>query len=148
MAEQVQQRRGWKGNTKQTLENGAMLGAKWWAKGDKILCVYQRSFDTKYGRGFNFMLVQPTSLTVSIDEFGSCTKKAIHEKDEQRQITQFAIPPLAGFDMALQSLQASAPGFGDFRFGDKCVIECNDIQEAKEFGFANMPMFEISVDPR
>lgn len=143
-----QQRRGWKGNTRQTLENGAMLGAKWWGKGDKLSCIYQRSFETKFGLGYNFLLVQPESLTVSIDEFGSCTKKPVNDGDQQRQITQFALPPLAGFDMAVQAVQASAPGFGEFRFGDRCIIECIDVEKSAKMGYSDMPVFDITVDPR
>jgi hypothetical protein len=141
--ETQQRKRGWTGSTKQTLDQGAMLGGKWWSKGDKIHCIFQRVFDTKFGTGYNFLLVQPSSLVVAVDEFGICTKKG---DGEQRQITQFAMPPLAGFDMAVQSLQSN--GFDNFRFFDKVIIECVDIQEAKEFGYSDMPMFEISVDPR
>lgn len=142
MSEQ-QQRRGWVGNTKRTLETGAMLGAKWWQAGDTLCCIFQRVFPTKFGDGHEFLLVKPQSLTVAVDEFGVSTKKG---DGEQRIITRFAMPPLAGFAMAIQDLQTN--GFPGFAFGDRCIITCIDIQEAKEFGMSNMPMFEISVDPR
>src|SRR5271157_1613989 len=103
MAEE--RRRGFTGSTERTLKQGAMLGAKWWAKDDKLSCIFQREFQTKFGTGYNFMLAQPAVLTVYVDEFGVCSKKPQHDNAEARQITQFAMPPLAGFDMALQDMQ-------------------------------------------
>lgn len=137
------ERRGWSGTTKRTLEQGAMLGAKWWAVGDELACMYQRSFETKFGTGYNFLLVKPQSLTVAIDEFGVTTKKG---DGEQRQITAFSMPPLAGFEMALQDLQSS--GFPGFKAFDRVIIRCVEIQKADDFGRSDMPMFEISVDAR
>ena len=136
-------RRGWTGTTKNTQESGAMLGAKWWAKGDDIHCLFQRTFETKFGTGHEFLLIKPQTLTVNVDQFGSTTKKG---DGEQRILTRFAVPPLAGFTMALQDLQTS--GFPGLRFGDRCILKCVDIQESQDFGFSAMPLFEISVDTR
>lgn len=141
-------RAGWSGNTKRTLETGAMLGASWWTVGDKVSCLFQREFETKFGKGHEFMLVQPRTMSVFIDEFGKTYKKqpADGAAGVDREITRFAIPPLAGFDMAVQDMEAS--GFPGFWFGARCIIECTEVQLAKEFGFSDMPIFNISVDPR
>jgi hypothetical protein len=135
-----------KGRTQSTIENSAMLGAKWWKKGDKLSVLFNRQFDTKFGTGWEFRLVNPPTLTINVDEFGVATKstdETARESKETRTITRFGIPNLAGFDMALQDLQSS--GFKGLTQNDRVVIECVDIQEAKEFGFSDMPMFEISV---
>jgi hypothetical protein len=136
------------GSSRHTQESGAMLGGKWWQVGDELTCLFQRNFTTKYGEGTEFMLIKPTSLTVFVDEFGGAYKKqpADNISGNDKQITRFALPPLAGFDMAVQDLHSA--GFPGFKFGDKCIIRCTEIQPGKEFGISDMPMFEISVDPR
>lgn len=144
--QQEQRRKGWTGNSKQVIENSAMLGGKWWDKGDKLLCIFQREFTTRYGLGYAFLLVSPSTLTVSVDKYGAATKKARNEGDIQKQITQFSVPPLAGIQKALQSLQAN--GFDNFRFGDKCQITCFDIIPPTKDDYDPSPEFEISVDPR
>lgn len=150
MAEQQTQTRraGWSGSTKQTLSSGCMLGAKWWKAGDKLACIFQREFETKFGTGYEFMLVKPATINVFVDEYGTTYKQqpADDAKGEMRQATRFALPSLAGFDMAYQDMQAN--GFPGFRFGDRVLIECTEIQEAKDFGFSDMPMFNLSVDQR
>jgi hypothetical protein len=140
-------RKGWSGNTKNTLDNSAMLGAKWWKPGDELACVFNRTFQTKYGQGYEFLLAKPQSLHVLTDTYGMSIK-ADESHPDARKITRFALPNLSGFDMAVQDLKTGAPGFGDFRFGDRCIIRCVEIREAKEFGFSDMPMFNIVVDPR
>jgi hypothetical protein len=149
-ATQPQKRRGWSGTTQRTQENSCMLGAKWWKKDDKLSVLFQRKFMTKFGDGHEFLLVQPEHLTVNVDEFGVATKStdttAANESKQTKTITRFGMPPLAGFDMAVQDLMSS--GFDGFKQNDRVIIKCVDIQEAKDFGFSDMPMFEISVDPR
>lgn len=140
-------RGGYTGSTQRTLESGAMLGAKWWTKGDELHALFQRTFDTRYGLGHEFMLVKPASVNVFIDEFGSTYKKqpADQANGVDKQITRFAIPPLAGFDMAVQDLHTA--GFSGFRFGDRCIIRCVGTQPGVG-GYSDMPLFEISVDAR
>lgn len=131
------------------MEAGGFLSAKWWRLGDEIACIFNRTFETKYGLGYEFILVKPSTITIAVDQFGSSYKKDDPEIPEGcaiRPITRFSIPPLAGFDMALQDMKAG--GFPGFQFGDKCIIKCTDIQASKDFGFSDMPMFELSVDPR
>ncbi len=141
-------RAGWSGNSRTTQESGAMLGAKWWAEGDTIACIYQREFETKFGLGHEFLLVQPATLTVFVDEYGSTYKKQPDDNAHgvDKTLTRFAMPPLAGFDMAVQDLEAN--GFPGFRQGDRCVITCIGIQKGTTVGFSDMPEFTISVDPR
>jgi hypothetical protein len=142
----TQQRRpAYSGNSKKTLESGAMLGAKWWAVGDKVVCLFQRDFETKFGLGHEFMLSDPKTLTVFVDEFGSTYKRQPDDgtKGTDRQITRFAIPPLAGFGMAIQDLQAN--GYRGFAFGDRVTIECTDVEPAIDLNRSPMPMFSISV---
>jgi hypothetical protein len=141
--ETTEKRRGWSGNTDDTLESGGMLGAKWWTVGDKLLCLFQREFETKYGPGYEFMLVSPTSLTVSEDQYGALTKKG---DGKQRQLTRFAIPPLAGFTMAIQNMESK--GFPGFQFRDRVTIECVDIQRSDNPDYSDMPKFVITVDDR
>lgn len=136
-------RRGWTGSTKRTLENSAMLGAKWWAVDDTLSCIFQRTFETKFGTGYEFMLVKPQTLTVAVDDYGVSRKTG---DGEQRIITRFAMPPLAGFDMAIQDLQHN--GFPGLRWGDRCVIKCVELQRSLHDDQSDMPMFEISIDPR
>lgn len=141
-------RRGWHGNTKRTLESGCMLGAKWWVVGDSLACLYQREFETRYGPGHEFLLVKPETLTVFIDEFGTSYKKqpADDVKGQDKTVTRFSLPPLAGFDMALQDMIAN--GFPGLRFGDRMIITVTEIEPAKKYGHSDMPIFDISVDPR
>lgn len=144
----TKKRAGWVGTTRETMENGAMLGGKWWKAGDEIACIFQRTFPTKYGEGHEFLLVKPQTVTVFVDEFGSTYKKQPEDNTvgQDRQINRFSLPPLAGFDMAVQALQAA--GFPGFRFGDRTSIKCIAVQTATEFGYSDMPEFEVSVDPR
>ena len=108
------QKRGWSGSTDETITSGAMVGGKWWEPGDEISCIFNREFETKYGPGYDFLLVKPKTLTVYVDEFGIARKKPISDTNESRMITRLAIPPLAGFDMAYQALKAKGfPGFQD-----------------------------------
>jgi hypothetical protein len=152
MAEQTQQptRRAWTGNSKHALESSAMLGGKWWQVGDKIACIFQRDFTTRHGLGREFMLVQPQVLTVFVDEWGSTYRQQPNEttKGADKQITRFALPPLQGFESALHDLQAAAPGFGDLRFGDHCLITCFAIKPSDDPNQSDSPQFELSVDPR
>lgn len=142
-----QTRRGaFTGSTKKTLESGCMLGAKWWEVGDEISALFSRHFPTKFGEGSEFLLIKPTSLSVFIDEYGVATKKAQNEGDMLKLVTRFAMPPLAGYDMAVQDLLNS--GFTGFQHGDRCIIKCVEIQNASQEGYSNMPLFEISVDQR
>ena len=87
-------------------------------------------------------------LNVFIDDFGKSYKEQPTDdaKGNMQQITRFAMPPLAGFDMALQDMMAG--GFPGFRFGDRVLITCTEIQPATQNDYSDMPMFEISVDPR
>src|SRR5215831_10718031 len=112
--------RGWKGSTKNTQESTAMLGGKFWEKGDKVSCLFARDFVTKFGPAYEFLLTKP--LTVNVDEFGVTTKNGA---GMTRLITRFAMPPLAGFDMAYQDLMAA--GFDGFKLHDRIIIECVDI---------------------
>lgn len=141
-------RAGWSGNSKNTLDSNAMLGAKWWNPGDKLLCLWQRSFDTKYGQGHQFMLVSPETLTCFVDEFGNTYKKQPSDDvtGNDVTVTRFSLPHLAGFDLALQDMEAK--GFPGFWFGARCVIECTEVQVATQLGYSDMPVFSISVDPR
>lgn len=141
-------RGGWSGNSNETLEGNAMLGAKWWQVGDKLLCLWQRSFETKYGEGHQFMLVQPESLTVFCDTYGVCYKKQPSDNVAGQDLTvsRFSMPHLMGLDTAIQALEAK--GFPGFWFGARCIIECIGIKQATEFGYSDMPVFSISVDPR
>jgi len=142
------QRRGWTGNSNETLDGNAMLGAKWWAVGDKLLCLWQRSFETKFGTGHQFMLVQPETLTVFVDQFGVSYKKQPKDDVEGTDISvsRFSLPHLAGFDLALQALESK--GFPGFWFGARCIVKCIAMKEATQFGYSDMPVFELSVDPR
>ena len=135
--------RGWKGSTKNTLQSGGMLGAKWWSKGDVIGCLFQRTFNTKYGEGYEFTLVSPQSLKVFVDEFGTTTKTG---PGDEKTLTRFALPSLNGFEMAVQDMMTE--GFLGFQAFDKVTITCVDILPATESGYSDMPMFEITVDPR
>lgn len=148
MSTQTPARRGFHGNTRRTLESGCMLGAKWWQPGDKLAALFQRQFETRYGPGHEFLLVKPESLTVFIDEYGTSYKKqpADDAKGQDHQVTRFSLPPLAGFDMAIQDMMAN--GFDGLRFGDRVLIECTEIEPAKKFGHSDMPIFDISVDSR
>lgn len=147
MSTQQQQRRGaYTGSTQKTLESGCMLGAKWWEKGDEIHALFSRHFPTKFGEGSEFLLIKPTSLSVYVDEWGVSTKKAQKEGQEVRLVTRFALPPLAGYEMAVQDLLNN--GFTGFQHGDRCIIRCVEVQASSTEGYSNMPMFEISVDPR
>lgn len=143
MSTPANQRRGWSGTTKNTLEKTAMLGGKWWEKGDKLACIFSRTFETKFGTGYEFMLVQPSTLTVNVDQYGVTTKKG---EGVAKIITRFAMPSLAGFEMALQDMMGN--GFEGLRFGDKVLIECVDIQESSDSSQSPMPQFDVSVDPR
>lgn len=144
----AQGRAGWSGNTRSTQESGAMLGAKWWQQGDKLACIFQREFETKNGLGREFLLVKPETLTVFVDEYGSTWRKQPDDNTQgvDKQIKRFALPPLAGFDMAVQDMEAN--GFPGLRQGDRCVIECVGIQKADNPNYSDMPEFSISVDPR
>lgn len=137
-------RKGWQGSTRRTLDNSAMLGAKWWEAGDELYCIYQRSFDTKFGEAHEFMLVKPQVLLVSVDEFGICRKRG--EEGTDRDVTRFALPPLAGFEMAVQDCMTA--GFPGFKFGDAVIIKCVEVQPPVDENRSPMPMFEISVDKR
>lgn len=141
-------RSGWSGNTRTTQESGAMLGAKWWSDGDKLACIFQREFETRYGIGREFLLVSPATLTVFIDEYGSAYKKQPDDstKGVDKQLTRFAMPPLAGFYMAVQDMEAN--GFPGFKRGDRVLITCVGMQQGTGVGFSDMPEFEISVDSR
>jgi hypothetical protein len=145
---QVPRRSGWSGNTRTTQESGAMLGAKWWSDGDKVACIFQREFETKFGIGREFLLVSPATITVFVDEYGSTYKKQPDDgtKGQDKQLTRFAMPPLAGFDMAVQDMEAN--GFPGFKQGDRVLISCIGVQKATNANFSDMPEFDISVDSR
>lgn len=90
----------------------------------------------------------PASITVHVDEFGICTENG---PGEERTLTRFSIPNLQGFEMAYQDLKAN--GFDSFRYGDKVLIECVEIEKAEpakpgEQQQSDMPLFTISVDAR
>lgn len=105
--------------------------------------IFVRWFPTKYGDASEFILVFPEKINVHIDEFGTATESG---PGEERILTRFSIPPLAGFDMAYQDLKAN--GFDGFKYGDKVLIECTEIQPASSKDQSPMPMFTINVDMR
>ena len=144
MSEQTR-RGGFIGTTKNTLENSAMLGAEFWHEGMEVSVLFNREFATKYGMGTEFLLVLPIALFVKIDQYGHASP-CLSDDTDARRITRFAMPPLSGFDMAMQDLKAN--GFDGFRLHDRCIIKCVGKQKASEIGFSDMPLFEISVDPR
>lgn len=133
------------GSTKNTQDNSAMLGAEFWKEGMEISALYNREFATKYGAGHEFLLVQPRQLFVKTDQYGHSSPTVAGDA-EGRPITRFAMPPLAGFDMAYQDLVAN--GLDRFQHGDRCIIRCVGVQKATNSDFSDMPQFEISVDPR
>jgi hypothetical protein len=139
-------RRGYSGKTQNTLDNSAMLGAEFWHEGQEVLCLYNREFATKYGAGHEFLLVSPKQLMVAIDQYGHASPADVATNHAAKSITRFAMPPLAGFDMAYQDLVAN--GFDTFRHGDRVVIRCVGIQKSTNREFSDMPMFELSVDAR
>lgn len=141
----VNRRAGFSGKTQNTIDNSAMLGAEFWSPGIKLACIYNRDFATKYGQGHEFMLVIPQFVYIKIDQYGHSSPVPA-DSPEAKKITRFAMPPLAGFDMAYQDMIAN--GFDGFRHGDKCLIQCVGIQKATSADYSDMPLFDISVDPR
>ena len=110
--------------------------------------MFMRWFPTKHGDACEFRLLFPSSITVNVDEFGVATENG---PGVPRTITRFSIPPLQGFDMAYQDLKVN--GFDSFRYGDKVLIECVEIDKAPEPGpgekqRSDMPLFTLSVDER
>lgn len=138
-------RGGFSGSTKNTLDSSAMLGSEFWKEGMQVSVLYNREFATKYGAGTEFLLVVPRELFVKVDEFQHYSP-ALADDPNARKITRFAMPPLAGFEMAVQDLKAN--GFDGFRLHDACIIKCVGIQKSTQRDFSDMPLFEISVDPR
>jgi hypothetical protein len=92
-----------------------------------------------------FLLALPKTLYLHRDQYGVCTR-AIEGEAGAIAVTRFAMPPLAGFDMAVQDLYAS--GFDGFRHGDRCIIKCVGVTPPKRDDQSPMVKFEISVDAR
>ena len=133
------------GKTQNTLDNSAMLGAEFCKAGVAVKAQYNRSFATKYGEGHEFLLLDPKALTIKTDQYGH-SSPCNEDDPEARKITRFAMPPLAGFDMAVQDLIAG--GFDGFRHGDRVVIGCSEVQPTTSADMSPMPMFALSVDAR
>lgn len=142
---QSRSRGGYTGSTRNTVDNSGMLGAEFWLVGTEVLAIYNREFPTKHGVGREFMLVKPEFMYIKADQYGHCSPTTADDP-AGKKITRFAMPPLAGFDMAYQDMRAN--GFDGFRYGDRVRILVTEIQKAQEFGFSDMAMFQISVDPR
>src|SRR5271157_3991230 len=138
MSEISNRRQGFSGKTQNTLDNSAMLGAEFWKEGQEILCIYNRSFATKYGEGHEFLLVTPRTVFVKVDQYGHASPGLVSD-DGVRGITRFAMPPLAGFDMAYQDMIAN--GFDGFRHGDRCKIQCVGVEKSNDPNFSDMPKF-------
>lgn len=101
------------------------------------------SLGNEAGECFQFLCLNPSTITVPVDERG----KLDLENGKEMPIDKFAIGNLAGFDMALQVAMSKAPWFKGFQMRDRVKISCIGIQKAQEnSGNSDMPEFEIAVE--
>ena len=135
-------RRGFTGSTSRAY-GSAILGAPFWQPGKEIGGFYIGSFETANGQCYKFKCGIPSKLTVIVDEAGRVVPEDTPEA-KSRDIDQFAMGALAGFEMAMDDMKAN--GWKGFQLHDKVWIKCTEMQDATQPGYAPMLMFEVTVE--
>lgn len=97
------------------------LGAKFWSKGESVLGVIERSFETENGTCFVLHSMKPIVV-------------------DGEETLRFSVGNMAGFKMALQ-----ASGLTGLRIGDKLWISCTGETPAVKEGNSPRVNFEVEV---
>lgn len=135
-------RKGFSGSTARAY-GSAILGAPFWKPGVEIGGFYIGSFETANGVCFKFKCGIPSKLSVNVDDAGRVVPEG-EEGSKTREIDQFAMGALAGFEMALDDMKAN--GWKGFQLHDKVWIKCEEEQEASQPGYSPMLMFTVTVE--
>src|SRR5271169_164554 len=106
----TKRRGGFSGSTAKAY-GSAILGSPYWKTDLEIAGLYIGSFETVNGVCYKFKCAVPSKLTVNVDEAGRVVPEG-EEGSKPRDIDQFSMGALAGFQIALDDMTAN--GWKDF----------------------------------